>query len=118
MQIFSELISCEPWKHYFDGFHNPYFFYGDQDYSLWLEKAGFNIERLELIPKDMTHFGKEGLTGWIRTTWMPFTQCVPESKRGDFITHFVETYLERIPLDQNGLVHVRMVKLEVSALKS
>jgi trans-aconitate 2-methyltransferase len=56
--------------------------------------------------------------GWIRTTWMPFTQWVPESKRGDFITHFVGTYLERIPLDQDGLVHVRMVKLEVSALKS
>lgn len=118
LQNFSELISCEPWKHYFDGFHNPYFFYGDQDYSLWLEKAGFNIERLELIPKDMTHVGKEGLAGWIRTTWMPFTQCVPESKRGDFITHFVETYLETIPPDQDGLVHVRMVKLEVSALKS
>ena len=118
LQVFSELISWEPWKHYFDGFHNPYFFYGDQDYSIWLEKTGFNIERLELVPKDMTHFGREGLAGWIRTTWMPFTQYVPESKRDDFITHFVETYLERIPPDQDGLVHVRMVKLEVNALKS
>jgi len=31
---------------------NLYFFYGDQDYSLWLEKAGFNVERLELVPTD------------------------------------------------------------------
>jgi trans-aconitate methyltransferase len=118
LQVFSELASCESWQSYFDGFHNPYFFYGDQDYSLWLEKTGFNVERLELVPKDMTHSGKEGLAGWIRTTWMPFTRSVPESKRGDFITHFVETYLERIPLDQNGLAHVRMVGLEVNALKS
>jgi len=34
-------------------------------------KAGFNVERLELVPTDMTHPGKEGLAGWIRTTWMP-----------------------------------------------
>ena len=117
LQVFSELVSCKPWHRYFDGFRNPYFFYGDRDYSLWLEKAGFTVEKLELIPTDMTHLGKEGLAGWIRTTWMTFTQYVPESERGNFITQFVETYLERIPLDQNGLAHVRMVRLEVNALK-
>lgn len=117
LQVFSEVVASQHWKDYFDAFHNPYFFYGDQDYALWLEKAGFNVEQLELVPKDMTHSGKEGLAGWIRTTWMPFTHCVPESKRDNFIAHFVETYLERIPLDQNGLAHVRMVRLEVNALK-
>ncbi|MBC7969262.1 MAG: methyltransferase domain-containing protein [Verrucomicrobia bacterium] len=118
LQVFSELVSSETWKRYFDAFHNPYFFYGDQDYALWLKKAGFNIERLELIPKDMTHLGKEGLVGWIRTTWMPFTYCIPESNRGNFIADFVEMYLDQIPLDQHGLAHVRMVRLEVNALKS
>ncbi len=117
LQIFSQLTCCEPWQDYFDGFRNPYFFYGTQDYSRWLEQAGFKVERLELVPKDMTHCGKEGLAGWIRTTWMPFTQCVPESKRDAFITHFVETYVEKIPLDKNGWTHVCMVRLEVSALK-
>ena len=117
LQVFSELVSSESWKSYFDQFYNPYFFYGDRDYALWLEKAGFKVERLELVPKDMTHSGKEGLAGWIRTTWMPFTQYVPESERDSFITHFVETYIERIPLDQDGLAHVRMVRLEVNALK-
>jgi trans-aconitate 2-methyltransferase len=118
LQVFSELAACEPWQRYFDGFRNPYFFYGTQDYSLWLKKAGFKVERLELVPKDMTHLGKAGLAGWIRTTWMPFTQYVPESKRDAFITDFVESYLRKIPLDQNGWAHVCMVRLEVSALKS
>lgn len=118
LQVFSELTSREPWQRYFDSFHNPYFFYGDQDYSPWLEKTGFKVERLELVPKDMTHPGKEGLAAWIRTTWLPFTQSVPETQRDDFITHFVETYLERMPLDQNGSAHIRMVRLEVSALKT
>lgn len=118
LQVFSELTSCAPWQRYFDIFRNPYFFYGTQDYSLWLEKTGFKVERLELVTKDMTHLGQEGLAGWIRTTWMPFTQYVPESERETFITHFVEEYLERIPLDPDGLAHVGMVRLEVNALKT
>ncbi len=58
------------------------------------------------------------LESWIRTTWMPFTQYIPENERGNFITDFALTYLEGIPLDQNGLAHVRMVRLVVNALKS
>jgi trans-aconitate 2-methyltransferase len=117
LQVFSEIVAHKSWRNYFDRFYNPYFFYGEGDYQLWLEKAGFNIERLELVPKDMTHIGKEGLAGWIRTTWMPIVHCVPENKRDNFIADFVETYLEKIPLDQNGLARVRMVRLEVNALK-
>lgn len=117
LQVFSELVVCESWQPYFGGFRNPYFFYGDQDYLPWLEEVGFAVKRLELVTKDMTHRGKDDLASWIRTTWMPFTQCVPESERDNFISQFVETYVERIPLDQNGLVHIRMVRLEVNALK-
>ncbi len=89
----------------------------DKEYTLWLKEAGFKVKHLELVPKDMTHGGKEGLAGWIRITWMPFTHRVPERERDGFITHFVDTYLERIPLDKDGLAHVRMVRLEVNALK-
>lgn len=117
LQVFSSVVASKPWSDYFDDFHNPYFFYGDQDYTLWLEEAGFKVERLELVPKDMTHQGNEGLAGWIRTTWMPFTHCVPERERDHFIAYFVDQYLERIPLDEAGLAHVQMVRLEVNALK-
>ena len=117
LQVFSKVVASQHWKNYFDVFHNPYFFYEDQDYALWLEKAGFNVKQLELVPKDMTHSGKEGLAGWIRTTWMPFTHRIPGHERDNFIADFVERYLERFPLDDNGLAHVRMVRLEVNALK-
>jgi len=49
---------------------------------------------------------------------MPFTHRVPEREQDSFIAHFVDKYLERIPLDSDGLAHVRMVRLEVNALKS
>jgi len=117
LQVFAELVVREPWTVYFDGFHNPYFFYGTELYRQWLQDAGFAINRTELAPKDMTHTGKDGLAGWIRTTWMPFTNKVPQPDREKFIAEFVDAYTEKIPLDSNGIVHVGMVRLEVDAYK-
>jgi trans-aconitate 2-methyltransferase len=117
LQVFSEVIAREPWNRYFKDFSDPYFFYGDQDYAPWLEAVGLKVERLELVPKDMTHPGKEGLVAWIRTTWIPFTSRVPEHEQNNFIDCFVDRYLAKIPLDPDGLAHVRMVRLEVDALK-
>lgn len=117
LEVFSELGRNEKWKDYFGEFRNPYFFYRDRDYIPWLSESGFRVQRLELVPKDMTHQGKEGLAGWIRTTGMPFTECVPDSEREDFIANVVDRYLEKFPLDSNNLAHVRMVRLEVDAFK-
>ena len=117
LATFAELIAMDTWKAYFKDFYNPYFFYGLEDYQTWLEESGFKIKRLELVPKDMTHQGKEGLAGWIRTTWMPFTKHVPEAQRDEFIDRFVELYVNKYPLDSQGLTHVSMVRLEVDADK-
>ena len=115
LATFAELTARDIWRSYFADFDNPYFFHGLEDYQIWLEQAGFKINRLELVPKDMTHQGKAGLAGWIRTTWMPFTKYVPEAQREEFIAQFVELYLANNPLDDRGLTHVAMVRLEVDA---
>ena len=118
LKTFAELTNQKLWKVFFNDFYNPYFFYGIEDYQEWLEKSNFAVERLELVPKDMTHQGREGLASWIRTTWMPFTKSVPKDKREDFISQFVDLYLAKYPLDSQGLAHVSMVRLEVDAYKA
>jgi trans-aconitate 2-methyltransferase len=118
LATFAELTVRDLWQPYFTYFDNPYFFYGLEDYQTWLQQSGFAVKRLELVPKDMTHQGKAGLAGWIRTTWMPFTKCVPETQRDEFITQFVELYLGRKPLDGRRLSHVSMARLEVDADKA
>ena len=65
----------------------------------------------------MIHQSKEGLAGWIRTTWLPYTSRLPESLRDDFIAQLVGQYLSTHPLDSSGLAHVSMVRLEVEAEK-
>jgi trans-aconitate 2-methyltransferase len=115
--VLDKLPQALEWRDYFEGFSFPYGFYGPDEYQEWLRKAGLQARRVELIPKDMIHQGQEGLAGWIRTTWLPYTQRVPEERREAFVAQLVDKYLERHPVDEQGLVHVRMVRLEVEALK-
>ncbi len=117
LRIFAELMALEQWQPYFYNFHSAYSFYSDKDYSVWLAETNFKVEQLRLAPKDMVHQGRTGLGNWIRTTWMPFTNCVPIEQREDFIDHFVDRYLEAHPLDQWGYAHVAMVRLEANLVK-
>ncbi|HEX2970865.1 MAG TPA: hypothetical protein VHP11_00945, partial [Tepidisphaeraceae bacterium] len=79
--------------------------------------AGLHPLRVELIPKDMIHPGPAGLAAWLRTTWHPYTQALPESLRQPFIDEVVRRYVASHPLDSQGNVHLAMVRLEVEACK-
>jgi trans-aconitate 2-methyltransferase len=117
ISILDVMIQSKEWSMYFDGFGFPYGFYDPDNYRVWLGDAGLKPTRIELIPKDMTHQGRIGLSSWIRTTWLPYTQRLPESKREDFINEFVNAYMRKFPEDDWGFVHVRMMRLEVEAVK-
>ena len=115
--VVERVIASQEWRGYFQGFGFPYGFYGPEEYQEWLREAGLQVRRVELIPKDAAHQGRAGFEGWFRTTWLPYTQRLPEEKRDAFIAEVVARYLENHPLDDHGLVHVKMVRLEVESLK-
>jgi trans-aconitate methyltransferase len=66
----------------------------------------------------MVQKGRAGLASWIESTWLPYIQRVPVEMRSDFIHEVVDRYIQLHPLDENGDVHVGMVRLEVEARKS
>ena len=105
------------WRDFFRKMPMPYFFYAPGDYEKWLPKAGFKTRRLELAPKDATYDGADGLATWLRTTWLPYIQRVPENLREEFITAVTRRYLAKHPPDAEGKVHVRMVRLEIDVVK-
>ena len=84
----------------------------------WLAQGGLVADRLELIPKDMVHKNAAALVGWVRTTWLPYTQRVPEARRESFVEELIESYLAAHPPDSEGRTHVRMVRLEVEGHKA
>ena len=110
-----DVRNAPQWRGYFQDFAFPYAFYAPDDYAAWLPDASLEPLRIELVPKDMTHQGRDGLTGWIRTTWLPYTERVPSRQRDAFIYEFVDAYLAMFPIDPAGQTHVRMVRLEVEA---
>ncbi len=77
LSILDELQTSNEWKRYFTDFDFPYGFYGIEKYKRLLDESGFSINRVELIQKDMEHDGKSGLEGWIRTTWLPYVERIP-----------------------------------------
>jgi trans-aconitate 2-methyltransferase len=117
LSVKDELKTSKKWAQYFTEFELPFTFLGVDDYQVLLRAAGFSEKRVELIPKDMTHDGKSGLKGWIRTTWLPYTLRIPPEKREAFIEEVSSIYLDKVPLDAEGKAHVAMVQIEVEAEK-
>ena len=117
LEVVHAVIALCRWRKYFEGLAFPYYFYGPDQYVRWLPEAGLSPLRVELVPKDMLHRGAEGLAGWIRSTWLPFTERVPDPGRDEMIQEIATEYVKRYPPDAQGNVHVKMVRLEVEAMK-
>ncbi|MGB5686941.1 MAG: methyltransferase domain-containing protein [Candidatus Electrothrix sp.] len=115
LAVLDELIVAEEWQQYFVDFTFPYGFYGPELYSILLKEAGLHPVRVELIPKDMSYPDRAGLEGWVRTSWLPYTERVPIERREAFIIELVDRYLAEYPVDSKGYVHVSMMRLEVEA---
>lgn len=113
--VANELITGKRWKGYFVGFTFPWFFYGVDEYRAFISRIGLVPEHVQLIPKDMVHDGERALKGWVRTVFLPYTERLPEALREEFIEQIARAYIARRPLDENGHVHVPMVRLEVLA---
>ena len=118
LSVLNKMLASEKWKSYFQHFEFPYGFYGPEEYEPWLIQAGLRPKRIELLPKIMKQIGPSGLAGWIRTTWLPYTERVPNELRETFIAEIVNSYVLKHPVDCDGLVHVKMVRLEVEACES
>lgn len=106
------------WREFFRKMTAAYFFYSPDDYAKWLPRFGFQTRRVQLAPKDATYGGRDGFAGWLRTTWMPYTQRVPADAREEFIAAVADRYVAKHPPDPNGRVHVRMVRLEIDAVRA
>jgi trans-aconitate methyltransferase len=115
--VLVSMLAREEWNRYFHDFVLPYRFGDPVEFEGWLREAGLQPLRVELVDRDMVQPGREGLAAWVRTTWLPFTQRIPEERREEFIMELVEGYLADFPLDAEGMAHVKAVRLEVEAVK-
>jgi trans-aconitate 2-methyltransferase len=105
------------WRRFFRKLEAAYFFYSPADYEKWLPRSGFKTRSVKLAPQDAIYPGRDGFAAWLRTTWLPYTQRVPEELREEFIAAVADRFLARHPPDAEGRVRVKMVRLEIDAVK-
>jgi trans-aconitate 2-methyltransferase len=105
------------WREFFRKMPMPYFFYAPGDYEKWLPQFGFKKRAVKLAPKDVTYHGTKGFATWLNTTWLPYVQRVPENLREQFIAAVTQRYVAKHPLDAENKIRVRMVRLEIDAVK-
>lgn len=105
------------WKEFFTDFTFPYGFYAPEEYSPWLQEAGFTDLCLELKPKVMVHKTRERFTGWLRTTWLHYLERIPSSLQEEFIETVVDAYTGVTTAGDTGLVTTTMQRLEYMALR-
>jgi trans-aconitate methyltransferase len=116
LEVVNDVIGREPWRPFFEEFVFPYAFYGAEAYGTLVREAGLVAKRIEMFPKEMVQEGKEGLSGWFRTTWLPYIQRVPAEMRDRLVEEVVTGYETRYP-SGDGLFRVGMVRLEVEAFR-
>ena len=105
------------WREFFRKLEKPYFFHSPDSYEKWLPRFGFKSRGVRLSSKDAVYDGRDGFAAWLRTTWLPYTQRVPENLREEFIAAVTDRYVAKHPPDADGRVHVRMMRLEIDAVK-
>jgi trans-aconitate methyltransferase len=111
------VIRREPWRACFRRMQAPYFFHATEEYRRWLVHAGFGDLHVALVPKRLHYAGAAGLAAWLRTTWLPYTQRVPDERREAFIAAVAARYVATHPPDATGTVSVGMVRLEIEAVR-
>lgn len=117
LEILEEMMAEERWRPHFKGFPFPYGFWSPAEYSAWLQGTDLEPQRLELLARDLVAEGLEGLKGWIRTGWLPYTSRLPAGRDSEFVEEAARRYVARRPADADGLVRVPMVRLEAELLK-
>jgi len=109
-----EIMRSPTWSKYFRGFSNPYGTYGPEEYDAWLDQVGLEGIKVELTNRDLIMHDKDEFEGFIRTTWLPITERIPEEMRNRFVSEISNSHLERHP-PEDGLVRMGMAVLEVEA---
>lgn len=67
---------------------SPWYFPTAEEYRERLERAGFDVEYIELIPRPTPL--PTGMRAWLETFAIPFSKALPEDKRSDFLDDVTE----------------------------
>jgi GNAT superfamily N-acetyltransferase len=107
-------IKCEDTSRRGTSVAGPWYFPKKEEYKFLLEKTGFKVDCIELIPRPTKLPGDVG--GWLRTFAQSYTSALPVTERQEFIAEIVETLRPKL-CDEHGNWTADYVRLRFSATK-
>ena len=116
-EALDELGNRKPWGEFLAGAESPHYFYGIREYEEWLPQAGLAPRSLALVHKPMHLADQAALEGWIRTTWVPYANRIPEDQRAEFVAELAACVRAGCDTNEDGTILLPMVNLEVEAHK-
>jgi trans-aconitate methyltransferase len=93
----------------------PWYFPTPGDYATRLEKGGFRVDSIALIPRPTPLPGD--VVGWLETFGESFTNALPAADRADYLQE-VRSRLEPTLRDQSGTWIADYVRLRFAATKA
>jgi trans-aconitate methyltransferase len=101
--------NIDPWQ------ADPWYYPAPQEYCALLQRLGFAVEYIELIPRPTQLPGD--ILGWLEIFAQPFSKSVNESERVEFLTE-VRTQLEPTLKRTDGKWYADYVRLRFRAIMS
>jgi trans-aconitate methyltransferase len=92
--------------------HIPWYYPSVEGYRGKLERHGFEIEHIALIPRPTLL--PTGMIGWLRTFAIPFLELLPEPERETFLQE-TEALLQPVLCDEKGQWTADYVRLRFRA---
>jgi trans-aconitate methyltransferase len=93
---------------------NPWYFPSVNEYRARLERQGFRVDYIELIPRPTPL--PTGMRAWLETFAIPFTKSVPAEKRAAFFDEVTER-LRSVLCDSDGNWTADYMRLRFAARK-
>lgn len=100
--------TIDPWK------VDPWYYAAPEEYTELLNRYGFTVEYIELIPRPTQLPGD--ILGWLETFAQPFSKTVNESEREVFLNE-VRTQLEPTLRQADGKWYADYVRLRFKAIR-
>lgn len=113
----NEQIALPEWQPYFQDFSTGWNFVQQEEMARLLDKNGFDVTRITVVPQKDIFPNREIFEGFI-SQWFPYLRPLPESLKKIFMTQLINRFLElEVPSDQ-GEVYFKILRLEVVAHRS
>jgi trans-aconitate 2-methyltransferase len=80
------------WTGYFTTYHQPFIHLTPDDYATLAERNGLRVEKIDVTDKSWDFGSREGFTAFCHTTFVEWTQHIPETEQAAFIAEVLDRY--------------------------